>query len=37
MITKKIIDQHKGVIEVVSEEGAGSTFIIRIPEGLTTT
>jgi signal transduction histidine kinase len=33
MITKKIIDEHKGSIEVLSEEGTGSTFIIKIPEG----
>jgi len=32
MITKKIIDEHKGIIEVVSEEGGGSTFTIRIPK-----
>jgi len=31
MITKKIIDEHKGVIEAESKEGAGSTFVIRIP------
>jgi signal transduction histidine kinase len=31
MITKKIIDKHNGVIEVESEEGAGSSFVIRIP------
>lgn len=35
MITKKIIDEHKGMIEVESEKGAGSKFIIRIPEGFT--
>ncbi len=31
MITKKIVDEHHGEITVDSEEGAGSTFIIRIP------
>jgi signal transduction histidine kinase len=31
MITKKIIDEHKGEIEAESKEGAGSTFVIRIP------
>ena len=31
MITKKIVDEHHGEILVESEEGAGSTFIIRIP------
>ncbi len=32
MITKKIVDQHNGVIEVVSEAGAGSTFILKLPK-----
>ena len=32
MITKKIVDEHSGVITVESEEGAGSRFIIRIPK-----
>ena len=32
MITKKIVDEHNGVITVESEEGAGSRFVIRIPE-----
>jgi signal transduction histidine kinase len=31
MITKKIIDEHDGQIEVESKEGDGSTFLIRIP------
>jgi signal transduction histidine kinase len=31
MITKKIIDEHEGRIEVESKEGSGSTFLIRIP------
>ncbi len=31
MITKKIVDEHHGEITVESQEGAGSTFIIRIP------
>jgi signal transduction histidine kinase len=34
MITKKIIDQHNGEIEAKSKVGAGSTFIIRLPQGL---
>ena len=31
MITKKIIDEHDGEIEVESKEGTGSTFLMRIP------
>jgi len=31
MITKKIIDEHNGEIEVESKEGSGSKFVIRIP------
>ena len=32
MLTKKIIDAHKGSIEVKSGRGKGSEFIIRLPE-----
>jgi signal transduction histidine kinase len=32
MITKKIIDEHKGVIKVESKEGAGSKFFIKLPK-----
>jgi len=32
MITKKIVSEHKGVIEVHSEKGAGTKFTIRLPE-----
>lgn len=32
MITRKIIDEHGGVIEVESEKGRGTSFIIRLPE-----
>jgi signal transduction histidine kinase len=32
MITKKIIDDHSGVIEFESKKGAGTKFIIRLPE-----
>ncbi len=32
MITKKIIDEHNGVIEVESQEGAGSKFFIKLPK-----
>ena len=33
MITKKIIDEHKGEITAESKVGVGSTFVIRIPKG----
>jgi signal transduction histidine kinase len=32
MLTKKLIDEHKGVLEVDSEPGEGSTFFIRLPK-----
>jgi signal transduction histidine kinase len=31
MMSKKIVDQHGGVIEVKSHKGAGSTIIIKLP------
>jgi len=31
MLTKKIIDAHKGSIEVKSDKGKGTEFIIRLP------
>ena len=34
MITKKIIDEHKGQIIAVSKVGVGSTFVIRLPKQL---
>ncbi|PAD64726.1 hypothetical protein CHH79_05560, partial [Bacillus siamensis] len=30
-ITKTIIDSHNGTIEVKSEQGKGSVFVIRLP------
>ncbi|PKL77954.1 MAG: hybrid sensor histidine kinase/response regulator [Ignavibacteriae bacterium HGW-Ignavibacteriae-4] len=33
-IVKKIIDQHKGTIELESEIGIGTTFIITLPKDL---
>ena len=32
MITKKIIEEHRGTISVESEKEKGSTFVIRLPE-----
>jgi signal transduction histidine kinase len=32
MITRKIIDEHAGVIELVSEKDKGTTFRIRLPK-----
>jgi signal transduction histidine kinase len=32
MITKKIIDEHEGVIEFESEKGKGTKFMIKLPE-----
>jgi signal transduction histidine kinase len=32
MMTKKIIDEHGGVIEFKSESGKGTTFVIRLPD-----
>jgi len=32
MLTKKIIDEHGGAIEVQSEEGVGSKFVVRLPK-----
>jgi signal transduction histidine kinase len=32
MMAKKIIDEHKGVIEVISEKEQGSKFAVRLPE-----
>jgi signal transduction histidine kinase len=36
MMAQKIIRQHSGIIEVQSELGKGTTFIIRIPKNLNT-
>jgi signal transduction histidine kinase len=35
MLTKKIADQHRGRLEVTSEEGRGATFTLKIPRDLT--
>jgi len=32
MITKKIIDEHRGFIECESEKGKGTRFTVRLPE-----
>jgi signal transduction histidine kinase len=30
-LTHKIIEDHRGTIEVMSEQGRGSAFILRLP------
>ena len=30
-ITRKVILMHKGAIKVISKEGEGSTFTVRVP------
>lgn len=32
-IAREIVEQHRGSIEVASTAGAGTTFVVRIPEG----
>jgi len=32
MIAKKIVDEHRGEIALVSEKGAGTEFTVRLPE-----
>ena len=32
-LTKELVELHKGKIEVESEEGKGTTFIVKIPLG----
>ena len=36
MMTKRIVDQHQGMVEVQSRPGEGTTMIIRLPAGLST-
>ncbi len=31
MVTKKVVDEHGGTIEVVSGRDQGTTFTIRLP------
>ena len=35
-VSRGIIEQHQGVLQVESEPGVGTTFTIRIPLGATT-
>jgi len=37
MMTKRIVDQHQGTVEVQSRAGEGTTMIIRLPAGLSKT
>ena len=30
-LTRKIIEDHRGTIEVMSEKGIGTTFVLRLP------
>jgi two-component system NtrC family sensor kinase len=34
LVTAKLVEEHKGSIDVVSTEGEGTTFILRFPEQL---
>jgi signal transduction histidine kinase len=31
MIAKKIVDEHGGIIELTSEKGKGTVFVVRLP------
>jgi len=31
LVTSKLVDEHKGNIQVFSELGKGTTFVIRLP------
>jgi signal transduction histidine kinase len=37
MMTKRIVGQHQGVVEVQSRPGEGTTMIIRLPAGIAST
>jgi signal transduction histidine kinase len=32
MIARKIVDEHGGVIDLSSEKGSGTVFMVRLPE-----
>jgi signal transduction histidine kinase len=36
MMTKRIVDQHQGMVEIQSQPGEGTIIIIRLPPGLAT-
>lgn len=34
LVTSKLVEEHKGSIDVISTEGEGTTFILRFPARL---
>ena len=31
LVTRKAVEEHRGTIEVISEEGQGTVFTLRLP------